>query len=368
MGSEYGLDFGAVWRMLSAASDVLTGLSFIAIFLALTVLALRRDSAKTRGALLFVALFFLFAGVDKVLEVTGFEPLRGWWNFITAALSIGAAAIIIGGLPRFLRMPRIAEELRGQAGALEEQQSLLQAIQDSVSDGIMLIGEDGKIKAFNAAALRILWSAGEQPSKTVAEMREAAIKALDQGQAGEDVVRWDGRPIERFSTTVEGYGKLYVFRDITSRRQLEEQRLRLERVITSMKEGFAIVSFDKLTIVSTNPAMEQMFGYEPGELAGRPFSELQAGADAARKDAVDAIVKAVAREGFWEGETRNRRKDGGELIAHTTVSLVREGARAIRNTSPASRWTSRTRSGFARRRRICSSSSWRRSAWRAWAG
>src|SRR2546430_6468927 len=48
-------------------------------------------------------------------------------------------------------------------------------------------------------------------------------------------------------------------------------------VITSMKEGFAVVSFDTMRILSTNPAMEQMLGYEKNELAGRHFSEIQAG-------------------------------------------------------------------------------------------
>src|SRR5262249_32931080 len=141
----------------------------------------------------------------------------------------------------------------------------------------------------------------------------------------QDVVRWEGRLIERFTTSVPGYGQLYVFRDITMRRQLEEQRLRLERVITSMKEGFAIVSFDTMQIISCNPAMEQMLGYEKDEVAGVRFSDIQAGNEEERQAAVERITRIVARDGFWEGEINNRRKDGTELIAHTTVSLMREG-------------------------------------------
>src|SRR2546430_9591614 len=89
-------------------------------------------------------------------------------------------------------------------------------------------------------------------------------------------------------------------------------------VITSMKEGFAIVSFDTMRILSTNPAMEQMLGYEKNELAGRHFSEIQAGDEQERRAAGDNIMRIVSRDGFWEGEMRNQRKDGGELIAHTT--------------------------------------------------
>jgi len=103
----------------------------------------------------------------------------------------------------------------------------------------------------------------------------------------------------RFTTNVPGYGQLYVFRDITMRRQLEEQRVRLEKVITSMKEGFAIVSFDSMRIISTNPAMEQMLGYERNELTGRHFSEIQAGSDEERQVMVETITRVVSRDGFW---------------------------------------------------------------------
>jgi PAS domain S-box-containing protein len=315
---------GTNWTILGAVSDILTALSFLAILLTLCLVAARRETQKYRTTLLLFALFVLFAGVDQILALTGTGLAQSWWNLGTAVLSVVVATIIVANLPQYLRMPKIAEELRGKAGFLEEQQALLQAIQDSVSDGLMLIGEEGQIKAFNAAALRILWGRDEQQSKALPEMKERAIRALAKG-SDQDIVRWEGRLIERFATNVPGYGQLYVFRDITARRQLEEQRLRLERVITSMKEGFAIVSFDTMQIISTNPAMEQMLGYEKDELAGRHFSEIQAGNEDERRAAGENIARVVSRDGFWEGEIHNRRKDGAELIAHTTVSLVREG-------------------------------------------
>src|SRR5439155_4312613 len=145
------------WTLMGAVSEILTALSFLSIFLSLSFVAARREALKQRGSLAVFALFVLFAGVDQVLGLSGAGRFQSWWNFTTAVLSVAAATIIVANLPAYLRMPKIAEELRGQAGFLEEQQALLQAIQDSVSDGIMLIGEEGNIKAFNAAALRILW-------------------------------------------------------------------------------------------------------------------------------------------------------------------------------------------------------------------
>jgi len=319
------MDFGLNWLTIAAVSGVLTAISFFAIFLAIAIVALRRESVKHRTSLAIFGLFILFAAFNQVLGLTGAPQLQSWWNVTTSILSLLAAIVTIINLPQLLRMPKIAKELRGQAGFLEEQQALLQAIQDSVSDGIMLIDEDGQIKAFNAAALRILWGRNEHQSKPLPEMKELAIRALVQGQSDQEVVLWEGRLIERFTTNVPGYGKLYVFRDITLRRNLESERLRLERVIASMKEGFAIVSVDTMRIVSTNPAMEQMLGFEKNELVGREFSEIQAGSEEERRHAVETISSIVSRDGFWEGETLNRRKDGAELLAHTTVSLTREG-------------------------------------------
>jgi PAS domain S-box-containing protein len=329
MNFGYLFDVGAAGGAIEMAADILTAISFLSIFLALTLVVAKREAVKYRRTLFILAFFVLLAGLGRILSLTSFSRLQAGWNLISAALSVVTAIIVVFNLPRYLRMPKIAEELRGQAGFLEEQQALLQAIQDSVSEGILLLGESGEIRAFNAAALRILWGGESQQPKLLPEAKDRAIRALAQGSvqgsSGQDVIRWENRLIERFHTEIPSYGKLYVFRDITMRRQLEEQRLRLERVITSMKEGFAIVAFDNMRILSTNPAMEQMLGYEKNELAGRKFSEIHAGDENERQATVETLSAAVLRDGFWEGELRNRRKDGSELFAHTTVSLVREG-------------------------------------------
>jgi signal transduction histidine kinase len=117
-------------------------------------------------------------------------------------------------LPRYLRLTKIDEQLRCQT-------SLLQAIQDSISDGIMLIGENGQVKQFNAAARRIL---------SLAEMKESAIRALVTSPSDQGVVPWEGRLIERFKTDVPGYGGLYVFRDITEQRHLQVKLTEAQRL------------------------------------------------------------------------------------------------------------------------------------------
>lgn len=148
------------------------------------------------------------------------------------ALFVLMALTIAIKLPRYLRLTKVAEQLRSKAGFLEEQQALLQAIQDSVSDGILLIGEDGQMKAFNAAALRILWGREELRLKPLQEMKESAISALVQSPSDQNTVLWEGRLIERFKTVVPGYGQLYVFRDVTEEKRVTEEKEHLQAKLT----------------------------------------------------------------------------------------------------------------------------------------
>jgi signal transduction histidine kinase len=135
---------------------------------------------------------------------------------IFLVLIVLMALIIAVKMPRYRRTAKIAEELRIQAGLLEDQRALLQAIQDSVSDGILLVGENGQVKAFNAAALRLL-------SKSLPEMKDRAILALVRSSSDHDIVQWEDRLIERFNTALPGYGQLYVFRDITEQKRLSNK-------------------------------------------------------------------------------------------------------------------------------------------------
>jgi signal transduction histidine kinase len=164
------------------------------------------------------------------------------WNVIFFALFVVMALTIAVKLPRYRRLTKIAEQLRRQAGFLEEQRTLLQAIQDSVSDGILLIGENGQLKAFNAAALRILWGRIELPSKPLAEMKESAIRALVRSPSDQDTVSWEGRLIERFKTDVPGYGQLYVFRDVTAQKRLSDE----ERLQAKLTEAQRLESLNRL--------------------------------------------------------------------------------------------------------------------------
>ena len=79
-------------------------------------------------------------------------------------------------------------------------------------------------------------------------------------------------------------------------------------------------------VLSVNPAVRAVTGYEPEELIGRTTAHLRA--DREGPDAYGAMFDVVARSGRWTGEVWHRRKDGTEFVAALSVSTVRVGPEA----------------------------------------
>jgi PAS domain S-box-containing protein len=104
-----------------------------------------------------------------------------------------------------------------------------------------------------------------------------------------------------------------------------ESRLRLKEVIlNNMAEGVSLVRVGDASIVFANPAFERLFGYEPGGLTGRPVSDLNAPADVSPEDVAASIIRQLKTHGRWQGEVKNRRKDGTPFWCQATVSTFRD--------------------------------------------
>lgn len=77
-------------------------------------------------------------------------------------------------------------------------------------------------------------------------------------------------------------------------------------------------------IVEANEAFCQLTGYSIHELRGQHMSILHIGAHEANFYA--AMWATVQRHGLWQGEVRDRRKDGSEFIAWLSLSTIRNQA------------------------------------------
>ncbi len=98
--------------------------------------------------------------------------------------------------------------------------------------------------------------------------------------------------------------------DITARKQAENELRFHSEILRNLSEGVQIVRASDLTFVYMNPAFEQMFGYEPGELIGQHVSILNAPTSATPLAVADGITGQLEKAGHFSGEVRSIRKDG----------------------------------------------------------
>jgi len=104
--------------------------------------------------------------------------------------------------------------------------------------------------------------------------------------------------------------------------QLQPADVELHRVILeNMAEGVCLVRAEDMAIVYANPRFEQIFGYDAGELVGRPVTQLNYAPDEARaKDIADEIFELLRRRGTAAYEVHNRKKDGAPFWCRARTS------------------------------------------------
>jgi PAS domain S-box-containing protein len=313
---------------LSVVSDALIGLSYFSIPVALLIAAQHRKDIPIRPLLVLFGLFILFCGTGHVLDIiTIWHPIywiKGWWNLGTAITSVATALVLVPKVRDYVRMPEDHAALRVEAAELLRYSSLLKSVLESVSEGIINISATNRVALANPAARRIVgprWSALLDGGKITDEFIAEWMGATSGPRRTPE-----GLLVETYTTDVPGHGRLLVLKDVTISHRVDEERLRLQRIIANMRQGFCIVALDTGTIVDTNRAFEEMLGYGAGELVGQPVEVINAGTPEERHRIFESIRLAGERDGFWEGEVKNRRKNGGDFISYARVTHQREGA------------------------------------------
>ncbi|MEE9152261.1 MAG: ATP-binding protein [Thermoplasmata archaeon] len=104
-------------------------------------------------------------------------------------------------------------------------------------------------------------------------------------------------------------------------RERAEEALRLQSEITmNLSEGIYLVRDSDGIIVNTNPRFEEMFGYGPGEMVGKHVSVVNAPTDKSPEETAKEIIESLEKNGFWQGEVKNIKKDGTPFWCSVSVS------------------------------------------------
>ncbi|WP_374569724.1 PAS domain S-box protein [Phenylobacterium sp.] len=101
------------------------------------------------------------------------------------------------------------------------------------------------------------------------------------------------------------------------------------RLLESMNKGVVLAADDGV-ILYTNPALDRMFRYEPGELIGEPIRRLSGmpSESSGRPRGWVGFTEAMNEQGGWRGQWRQRRKDGTEFVSSVQISpLYLDGVR-----------------------------------------
>jgi diguanylate cyclase (GGDEF)-like protein/PAS domain S-box-containing protein len=123
-----------------------------------------------------------------------------------------------------------------------------------------------------------------------------------------------------------GADSIWVYADITERRQAEETLRLSATVLEHIADGVMVLDVHG-RIVATNPAYTQITGYTEAEALGTRSSLTR---DTGQDEAFhEALWRDLAETGFWRGETWNRRKNGEAYLEWLTVSAVRDDEGAV---------------------------------------
>jgi len=132
-------------------------------------------------------------------------------------------------------------------------------------------------------------------------------------QARGRIVEWDaaGRPTRSAGVTI----------DVTERKEVENQLRKLSQAVEQSPESVIITNLAG-QIEYVNEAFCRSSGYRSTEVLGRRPDRIDP--QGAPPASISALWEAMKTGAPWQGEFRNRRKDGSEYTEYAIVSPIRE--------------------------------------------
>ncbi len=222
---------------------------------------------------------------------------------------------------------------------LRESEEKYRTLVESISDPILVIGENGEIRFMNTVCAQRMGGTPQDligktmwdiyPRPLAEKLMEPVFEALRTGKSlsTETQATWRSEP-RWYRSSVNPIREpdgairsvLAIAVDITERRQAEEENRKLVRAIETAKEGILITDVNGI-ITFANRAVHECYGYEPGELVGQHVSILSAHPDPVAQ--FQSYKRALEISGEWEGEIANKRKDGTPATSYARMSVLR---------------------------------------------
>ena len=238
---------------------------------------------------------------------------------------------------------------RGAVGDEQRFELLVASIKDYA---IFLLDPSGRVATWNAGArlikgylpeeiigkhISIFYTPEDRARGRPQALLDRAIadgRVEDEGwRVRKDGIRfWADVVITAIVTEGTFRGFIKVTRDLTSRRQAEEQlrqsEARLRLMVASVRD-YALYMIDPSGRVATwNPGAERIKGYREDEILGQPISRFFTAEDIAR-DRPTRELEIALGEGRFEEEGWRVRKDGSRFWANVVLTPIRDGSKRL---------------------------------------
>jgi len=226
---------------------------------------------------------------------------------------------------------------------LRESEAHYRTIFETVSQGVVILDAAGRVVDANPAACKLLRSPrrlllglalpldGEQPGADTIRAIHEAIAAEGTYLGRHQIHPFDGEPcpVQVVCAPYSRDGRtqtLAVIRDITDQLRAEEQLRESAIVFEQSHEGIMMTDREH-RILMVNRAGCELTGYQREDLIGQKPSVLDSGRHGPEFFA--GVVRALRREGTWQGEIWNRKRSGEVYVQWTSVNAVRDDAGEI---------------------------------------
>ena len=114
--------------------------------------------------------------------------------------------------------------------------------------------------------------------------------------------------------------------DITEKKQVEE-KLRYQAALLENVSDAVLSVDNNFKIVSWNEAAEKIYGWKAEEALGRRLGDFLM--TEYPNDSREEIMGKLERDGLWQGEVAQKRKDGKPLSIQSTISHLKDDAGVI---------------------------------------
>lgn len=359
---------GLVW--LHVASDIVTGIAYYSIPLAMFYFAYKRRDLPFYRMFLLFATFILSCGTTHLFAAyTVFDPTywqEGYVKAVTAVISAVSAVLFIPMLPKAIAFPSLSQALKeneelnvqlsrkvellqGAAQTLEQtnrelhlSENRFRTIFDSTNDAIFIHElPSGAIVDVNLTMCEMYGYAREEVFRLGVDDLSLGVAPYTAAEAAERVQRaaegkqqlfeWRARhkngrlfwvEVHMKRALIGGEDRVIVtVRDITKRKQAEESRNKalafIETLLASSPTGIHVYDGITGTCVMVNQAVADISGGTTEELLAQNFREIRSWQEAGF---VDLAEKVLAGSGTLHLEKAFTTSFGKQVVLDNFLS------------------------------------------------